>query len=589
MSQPPAAGGGEVLPWTIVGLFVGVESLLGLLWVAEGLAGLVSGHGWNPPPFRWGVGPVREVLADEPTAPRLLVLVLAGVLLALAVVVVMRAASLVRRRQRARHRLASALDVNARADIDGMTARERAAETTRLHPKMTSGLGSGRRRALDAVDLRDVLGTLIPAGPDLYSGWEDVELAFMAPRSGKTTARAIPRLIAAPGAAIGTANKADLYQGTWKARAALGRVWRFDPQQITHAERTFWVNLLGGVRDDETARQLAAQFTQVIAPNGGDPFWANAAGDLLSALLLAAAVSEHTLGDVWRWLNAPTDDYAVGLLEQAGLGPVAESVRNAVFLHPETRDSVFQTARTGASCLRNPRVLSWVTPQQGLPEFNMDEFVASTDTIYLMSKDTAGAAAPLLAGILDQCFDAAQARAERHGGRLPIPVTAVLDEVGNIAPWDRLPKAVSFSGSLGFAITAILQNWAQGKKVWGETGMEMLFGGSTIKLFGAGIDDDALAKRIALFVGQHEVRQHSATRSAAGRSYTENPPQLRDVLPPDAVRAMPKGSALVMATGRRPAMVRLRPYYRADYKDLVDESIAEARAELAQRFGWPAG
>ena len=36
--------------------------------------------------------------------------------------------------------------------------------------------------------------------------------------------------------------------------------------------------------------------------------------------------------------------------------------------------------------------------------------------------------------------------------------------------------------------------------------MEMLFGGSTIKQFGAGIDDDVLARRISLLVGQHEVR-----------------------------------------------------------------------------------
>lgn len=106
----------------------------------------------------------------------------------------------------------------------------------------------------------------------------------------------------------------EIYQGTWKARAALDRVWRFDPQQITRAKQTFWLNLLSGVRDDETARQLAAQFTQVIAPNGGDPFWTNTAADVLSALFLAAAVSGHNLHDVWRWLNTPTDDYPVTLL-----------------------------------------------------------------------------------------------------------------------------------------------------------------------------------------------------------------------------------------------------------------------------------
>jgi len=58
----------------------------------------------------------------------------------------------------------------------------------------------------------------------------------------------------------------------------------------------------------------------------------------------------------------PTDDYAVRLLEEAGLAPVAESVRNKVFLRPETRDSVFETTRTGASFLRNPQSQAWMTP-----------------------------------------------------------------------------------------------------------------------------------------------------------------------------------------------------------------------------------
>ena len=72
------------------------------------------------------------------------------------------------------------------------------------------------------------------AGPALYASWEDVVLAVMAPRAGKTTALTAPAVLAAPGAVIATSNKPDLWATTAADRAAVGRVWVFDPQAITH-------------------------------------------------------------------------------------------------------------------------------------------------------------------------------------------------------------------------------------------------------------------------------------------------------------------------------------------------------------------
>ncbi|MEQ0560713.1 type IV secretory system conjugative DNA transfer family protein [Amycolatopsis sp. NEAU-NG30] len=576
-TTPPGPRDDALIGWLCIGAVLAVEVAAGLLWVAQGVVTLVTGDGWSPPAFRWGIGPIRDVAAAHPDTPRVAVLIVFGVLLLAAAAGVMQAASLIRRTIQRRRRLAEAVAVNRRADVTEMTAGARAIENARLHPGLTPPPGS-------RPDVRDVLGMVLPAGPEIFSGWEDVEIAWMAPRSGKTTARAIPRLLGAPGAVVGTANRPDLYRGTWRYRAGLGRVWRFDPQQITRARQKFWWNPLRLVTDDGSARQLAAQFVQAIRPNGGDTFWADSAADLLSAMFLAASLSGASMREVWRWLNASTDDRPVQLLDDHGLGPVAESLRNTVFLHQETRDSVYQTARTGASCLRNPRVLKWVTPQPGLPEFSMIDFVRSTDTMYLMSKDTAGAAAPLLAGFMDQLFDTAQEESERHGGRLPVPLTAVLDEVGNICPWDRLAKVVSFSGGLGISISAILQSWAQGVKVWGEVGMEMLFGACTVKVFGAGIDDDKLLARISQAVGKADVVRISTTHGKGGRSDTTSA-ELRDVLPPDSVRAMEKNTALVLATGRRPVMVRLVPWYETSYRDVVEQSIAEADRELAALLG----
>jgi len=49
------------------------------------------------------------------------------------------------------------------------------------------------------------------------------------------------------------------------------------------------------------------------------------------------------------------------------------------------------------------------------------------------------------------------------------------------------------------------------------------------------------------------------------------------VLPADRIRALPKGTALLLATGVRPALIRLRPWYKEPNAAAVS---AEAKREF---------
>ena len=90
---------------------------------------------------------------------------------------------------------------------------------------------AGRRRPsrLAPADIGLVLGGLKQPGgngPDLYASWEDTLVAFMGPRSGKTTSLGIPYVLSAPGAVIATSNKSDLWAATARTarRPGLARV-----------------------------------------------------------------------------------------------------------------------------------------------------------------------------------------------------------------------------------------------------------------------------------------------------------------------------------------------------------------------------
>src|SRR2546430_987102 len=128
-----------------------------------------------------------------------------------------------------------------------------------------------------------------------------------APRSGKTTAQAVPFVLSAPGAVIATSNKSDLWAATATLRAehTSGQVWLFDPQRITYQPQTWWWDLLRGLRTVEDAHRLAGHFVPTVADEHPRDLWGPAAQDLLPALLLAAARSRPTPPALARWLHEP--------------------------------------------------------------------------------------------------------------------------------------------------------------------------------------------------------------------------------------------------------------------------------------------
>ena len=72
----------------------------------------------------------------------------------------------------------------------------------------------------------------IAGGQMLYATWEDMQTDIAGPRRLKTSARAIPTIVGAPGACFATSNKPDLYAATRLLREQRGKVWTLDPEGI---------------------------------------------------------------------------------------------------------------------------------------------------------------------------------------------------------------------------------------------------------------------------------------------------------------------------------------------------------------------
>ena len=565
-SNGSGLAGGSGAAWVVPAAAAVFAATGGALWAGGALAGVLSGEGWHPAPYSLllVVDVARGGTARYwPGVPPALVWALAA---ALAVLVLAGPAVLAARWLLQRPAADEPLRSLARlSDVRHLTPRAAAEAARRLRPSLA---GTPAKQVAQG-DAGLVLGRLLRPGgrpgPVLLAGWEDVLLAFMAPRGGKTTTYVVPPTLSAPGPVVLTSNKSD----AWAATATLRgqetgqRVWTFDPQRIAHAPQSWWWDPLAGLDSVEEAERLAGHFVLTVEDERSKDIWGPAAGELLAALLLAARACGGTMLDVYDWLGDEATPVPVEALRTAGLRAVAASLTGTQGSPPEARGSVYFTARVAAKCLRNPEITAWVTPppaHRPLAEFDPVAFPTSRQTLYLLSKDGGGSAAPLVAALTDRVMRAGVVAAERRGGRLDPPMLVLLDEAANICRIADLPQLYSHLGSRGIIPETILQSYAQGVGVWGENGMKALWSAATVKIVGAGIDDASFAEDLSRLVGDHDVAVAGSSTTGGTTSRSTSLRQQR-ILPAALIRALPKGQALIWLTGAKVAMVKTLPWY----------------------------
>ena len=568
----------------------GLDSSTLLLWAA--LTVVVGGGGIVVVAVHLGVW-LQGSGADLPVNPFVLLAWLATgrlpwpqpatwLLVALAVLLVAAAAAaaLVWRRWSRRR---SPVDRAARhlgrvGALAALTETGARASATRLAIEPSGAAG-------DAVPAGLPIGRHVPSGRLLVSSWEDVCVDIWGPRTGKTTSRAIPAILAAPGAVLATSNKRDLVDATRDVRAARGPVWVFDPQGVAGEAATWWWDPLSYVVDEVKAVTLARLFaTASRDPHARtDAYFDNAATSLLANLLLAAAVAGRPITQVYLWLADPREDEPVTILREGGHPMPAAAVAGVVNAPEKQRGGIYGTAQEVVSFLTNRVATRWVTPDGGShasdrrPRFDPAAFVAAggpAQTLYSLSREGEGSAGPLVTALTVAVTEAAERLARRSaGGRLPVPLVGVLDEAANVCRWRGLPDLYSHYGSRGIVLMTILQSWSQGVEVWGRDGMRKLWSAANVRVYGGGVSETEFLAEMSQLAGEYDAPapSTSSSRTGSSRSYATRTERVLDV---GELGALPRGRALVFASGAPAALVRTLPWMEGPHAAAVRASLA---------------
>ena len=420
------------------------------------------------------------------------------------------------------------------------------------------------------------IGTTL-GGQHLYGAWEDMQIDVWGPRTGKTTSRAIPAILTAPGAVLVTSNKRDVVDATRDPRRGAGRVWVFDPQDVAGEPPSWWWDPLTYVTDEVKAKRMAEHFAAGSRDPGArtDAFFEPAGEDLLAGMLLAAALDRRPITDVYRWLTRPSDVTPARILRDRGYTLIADQVDGEITSPEKQRAGVFRTAQQMASCLTIRQMTEWVTPSGGgwKDQFDPQQFVREGGTLYSLSKEGKGSAGPLVTALTVAVVEAAEELAARStGGRLPVPLLGVLDEAANVCRWRQLPDLYSHYGSRGIVLMTILQSWSQGVDVWGESGMKKLWSAANVKVYGGGVSEGAFLDELSKLVGDYD-RLMSSTSYGAGRRTVSRQMHKEPILTVSDLAAMPRGRAVVFASGARPTLVRTVPWMEGPHAQAVRASI----------------
>jgi type IV secretory pathway TraG/TraD family ATPase VirD4 len=422
------------------------------------------------------------------------------------------------------------------------------------------------------------IGRVLPRGAQLLRAtWEDQVVEIAGPRTGKTTSRAIPAVLAAPGPVVVTSNKRDIVDATRGLRERGGRpVWLFDPQRLASGEPEWWWDPLTCVSDVRTARKLAAIWATVGRPFEArtDAYFEPAGTELLAMMLLAARRGGRPISDVYGWLIKDQDDTPQQLLVAAGDFMASAALEMYQGLPEKQRAGVYGTAQRYVTFLSDPDVIAWVTdPVGNRPAFDATAFTQSNGTLYSISKEGEGSSAPLVTALTAAVLDAAEKRAATcSSGRLPVPLLGVLDEAANVCPWRNLPDLVSHYGSRSIVLMVILQSWSQGVSAWGEHGMKKLWGASNLRIYGGGVADDSFLRTLSALCGDHDRLMRSRSRGRLGPtvSLATHREPIFDIA---SLGAMPPGRALVILSGSRPVLVRSVPWMQGPQAAAIRASI----------------
>ena len=331
-------------------------------------------------------------------------------------------------------------------------------------------------------------------------------------------------------------------------------------------------NCLAEVEGQELTAQL---FVDVIIRNTagsgkGDRFWDSAEMNLLKALVLyvyqQCGPEERSMGKVYEMLTEDTESTLDAKFSKlpswhpakapyALFAQASDSVRSGVIIGLGSRLQVFQS-----ELIR--RITSYPEIDLELPgQRPCAYFVITSDqdsTFDFLASLFISFAFIKLVRYADRCCE---------GGRLPVPVHVLAEELTACGTISELPRRLSVIRSRNISMSCVFQNLAGLQNRYPQNQWQEILGNCDVQLF-LGCTDQMTAEYVSTRSGIASVAVSSRSHMRSSAQFSDYAPEYREtrsvgkrpVLTPDEVLRLPLEQALVMIRGRKILRVRKMDY-----------------------------
>jgi type IV secretory pathway TraG/TraD family ATPase VirD4 len=451
--------------------------------------------------------------------------------------------------------------------------------------------GRTLRPSLDHPEPSDV-GYLLgrSRGQQVWASVEDSILLLGPPRSGKGLHVVINAILDAPGALITTATRPDNIAATITERQRRGPVAVFDPQRLAEGMPAGlrW-SPVRGCEDPLTAMIRATGLASATGLSTGGVesggFWEGKTRTALQALLQAAALDHRTPRELFGWTLSPSaaaDAVAILSTNPNAAPGWADSLESMIHADPRTRDSIWMGVSLALSCLADPRVLDTVSPGAG-EQFDPVDFLTSKGTLYLLATG-AGASASwsLVAAFIEDLIETARhLAAASPGARLDPPLLMALDEIGNLSPLPSLPVLMAEGGGTGVTTMPVLQSLSQARDKWGDHAAGAIWDASIVKVILGGTSSARDLQDLSALIGERDEHTDTVSVGDYGSRSLQRSTRRVPVMPPETIRTLPFGTALVLLRSAPPLVADLRPWTAR--KEAAQLGVDRAAVEVALR------
>jgi type IV secretion system protein VirD4 len=425
-------------------------------------------------------------------------------------------------------------------------------------------------------DLQDWLGRspgrlyvgTVPGGLALAPPQQAL-LVLGPPRSGKTSALAVPNVLCAPGPVVATSTKPDILAATLPARTERGRCWLLDPSGSVRpppgVERIRWSPVAAARTWDDSlviARSMAGA-ARPAGRQGESAHWTERAEALLAPLLHAAWLQGAGMDTIVRWVLGQDLGPAAAIVSSERVR-LAEAVLAGIdATDPREQSGIWSSTAGILAAYRSERVLDLSDP----PNFDPAGLISGADTVYVCAPARhQDLVAPIVVAFLDQARAGAYAAAAAP--TTGPSLTLVLDELANIAPIPDLPALVSEGGGQRILTLACLQDLSQARTRWGPAadGFLSLFGAKVVL---PGIGDLSTLELTSRLAGEIDVPAAAISKGpwwspGRGAPTVSWSGRRQRRLPLDQVSHRPPGTGLLLTGASPPEQVGLPPWWETE-------------------------